>query len=39
MNEAPMRCRAVPEPSAFGMVLPGAPGLAGFRRLGLRRKA
>ena len=27
----------VPEPSAFGMVLLGAMGLVGFRRLGLRR--
>jgi hypothetical protein len=28
---------AVPEPSAFGMVLIGALGLVGFRRLGFRR--
>jgi len=28
---------AVPEPSAFGMVLVGALGLVGFRRLGFRR--
>ncbi len=28
---------AVPEPSAFGMVLLGAMGLVGFRRMGLRR--
>ena len=28
---------AVPEPSAFGMVLLGGMGLVGFRRLGLRR--
>lgn len=27
----------VPEPSAFGMVLLGAMGLVGFRRMGLRR--
>jgi hypothetical protein len=27
----------VPEPSAFGMVLLGAMGLVGFRRLGVRR--
>ena len=27
----------VPEPSAFGMVLIGALGLVGFRRLGFRR--
>ena len=39
MNETPMRCSVVPEPSAFGMVLIGAPGLVGFRRLGLRRSA
>ncbi len=32
MNETPMRCRAVPAPSAFGMVLIGALGLAGIRR-------
>ena len=30
---------AVPEPSAFGMVLIGALGLVGFRRLGFRRSA
>ena len=30
---------AVPEPSAFGMVLVGALGLVGFRRLGFRRAA
>jgi len=30
---------AVPEPSAFGMVLVGALGLVGFRRLGFRRTA
>ena len=30
---------AVPEPSAFGMVMLGALGLVGFRRLGLRRTA
>ena len=29
----------VPEPSAFGMVLIGALGLVGFRRLGFRRTA
>ena len=29
----------VPEPSAFGMVMLGALGLVGFRRLGLRRTA
>jgi hypothetical protein len=28
---------AVPEPSAFGMILTGALGLIGFRRLGFRR--
>jgi len=28
---------AIPEPSAFGMMLLGAMGLVGFRRLGLRR--
>ena len=28
---------SVPEPSAFGMVLLGAMGLVGFRRMGLRR--
>ena len=28
---------AVPEPSAFGMVLLGAMGIAGFRRMGARR--
>ena len=30
---------AAPEPSAFGMLLVGALGLVGFRRLGLRRTA
>ncbi|MCE9610177.1 MAG: hypothetical protein K8R23_08200 [Chthoniobacter sp.] len=30
---------AVPEPSAFGMVLVGALGLVGFRRMGFRRIA
>jgi hypothetical protein len=30
---------AVPEPSAFGMVMLGAIGLVGFRRFGLRRTA
>ena len=30
---------AIPEPSAFGMVMLGALGLVGFRRLGLRRTA
>jgi PEP-CTERM motif len=39
MNETPMWCSAVPEPSAFGMVLIGAPGLVGFRGLGFRRAA
>lgn len=32
MNETPMRCSAVPEPSAFGMVLIGALRLVGLRR-------
>ena len=32
MNETPMRCSAVPEHSAFGMVLLGALGLLGLRR-------
>ena len=32
MNETPIRCSAVPEPSAFGMVLIGALGLLGLRR-------
>lgn len=36
---APVVITAVPEPSAFGMVLMGALGLVGFRRLGLRRSA
>ena len=31
--------QAVPEPSAFGMVLIGALGLVGFRRLGFRRNS
>ena len=34
---APIVITAVPEPSAFGMVLIGALGLVGFRRLGFRR--
>ena len=34
---APVVITAVPEPSAFGMVLIGALGLVGFRRLGFRR--
>jgi len=34
---APVILTAVPEPSAFGMVLIGALGLVGFRRMGLRR--
>ena len=33
---APIIISAVPEPSAFGMVLIGALGLVGFRRLGFR---
>ena len=36
---APVVITAVPEPSAFGMVLIGALGLVGFRRLGFRRTA
>lgn len=36
---APVVITAVPEPSAFGMVLIGALGLVGFRRLGFRRSA
>ena len=36
---APIVITAVPEPSAFGMVLIGALGLVGFRRLGFRRSA
>jgi hypothetical protein len=36
---APIVITAVPEPSAFGMVLVGALGLVGFRRLGFRRTA
>jgi hypothetical protein len=36
---APIVITAVPEPSAFGMVLMGALGLVGFRRLGFRRSA
>jgi hypothetical protein len=35
----PLTFAAVPEPSAFGMVLVGALGLVGFRRLGFRRTA
>jgi len=34
-----MHGSAVPEPAAFGMVLVGALGLVGFRRLGFRRTA
>jgi hypothetical protein len=34
---SPIALIAVPEPSAFGMVLLGAMGLVGFRRLGIRR--
>jgi len=34
---APIALVAIPEPSAFGMVLLGAMGLVGFRRLGVRR--
>ena len=34
---APVLLTVVPEPSAFGMVLLGAMGLVGFRRLGIRR--
>jgi len=34
---SPVVITAVPEPSAFGMVLIGALGLVGFRRLGFRR--
>lgn len=36
---APIVITAVPEPSAFGMLLMGALGLVGFRRLGFRRSA
>jgi hypothetical protein len=36
---APVIITAVPEPSSFAMVLMGALGLVGFRRLGLRRSA
>lgn len=36
---SPVIITAVPEPSAFGMVLVGALGLVGFRRLGFRRTA
>jgi hypothetical protein len=34
---SPIALVAIPEPSAFGMVLLGAMGLVGFRRLGVRR--
>jgi hypothetical protein len=34
---SPIALIAIPEPSAFGMVLLGAMGLVGFRRLGVRR--
>ena len=33
---APVSLVVIPEPSAFGMVLLGAMGLVGFRRLGVR---
>jgi len=33
----PVNLIVIPEPSAFGMVLLGAMGLVGFRRLGVRR--
>ena len=36
---APVVISVVPEPSAIGMVMLGALGLVGFRRLGLRRTA
>ncbi len=36
---APVILTVVPEPSAFGMVILGAFGLVGFRRVGLQRKA
>lgn len=35
----PVVLTGVPEPSAFGMVLMGALGLVGFRRLGFRRSS
>lgn len=34
---APVQFQSVPEPSAFGMVLLGAMGVVGARRLGVRR--
>src|SRR4029453_14066744 len=33
---SPVSLVVIPEPSAFGMVLLGAMGLVGFRRLGVR---
>ena len=39
VNATGVTISAVPEPSAFGMVMLGALGLVGFRRLGLRRTA
>ena len=39
VNATGVTITVVPEPSAFGMVLVGALGLVGFRRLGFRRTA
>lgn len=36
---ADVQIQLVPEPSAFGMLLVGALGLVGFRRIGFRRSA